>query len=250
MGANASTAVPLYASGQVLDAARLNLTNAGVPVFSGTATRDAAFGGSGEKVLAEGQLCYLEDANVVQYYDGASFATVGPATPTPSALTFITGTTYSAVTSVSLPTNTFTSTYDNYRVLFQFTASAGCDITMRLRAAGSDLTASSYYYGFSNTLADNILVTKNGSAVNTVGIIANAGTGNQGFINMDLYFPQAAKQTGFNGQGLHQASGSTNIGVLDGGGGYFATTSADSLSFIASAGTLTGQYKVYAYANS
>jgi hypothetical protein len=27
MGANASTAVPVYASGEVLDAARLNLTN-------------------------------------------------------------------------------------------------------------------------------------------------------------------------------------------------------------------------------
>ena len=76
MGANASTAVPLYASGQVLDAARLNLTNAGVPVFSGTATRDAAFGGSGEKVLAEGQLCYLEDTNAVQFYDGAAFQSI------------------------------------------------------------------------------------------------------------------------------------------------------------------------------
>lgn len=80
MGANAGTAVPVYASGQVLDAARLNLTNCGVPVFSGTATRDAAFGGSGEKVLAEGQLCYLEDANVVQYYDSAAWLTVGPTT--------------------------------------------------------------------------------------------------------------------------------------------------------------------------
>ena len=76
MGANASTAVPLYASGQVLDAARLNLTNAGIPVFSGTATRDAAFGGSGEKVLAEGQLCYLEDTNAVQYYDSAAWQAV------------------------------------------------------------------------------------------------------------------------------------------------------------------------------
>jgi hypothetical protein len=82
MGANASTAVPVYASGEVLDAARLNLTNAGVPVFSGTATRDAAFGSTGQKVLAEGQLCYLEDLNVVQYYDGSSFLTVGPATTT------------------------------------------------------------------------------------------------------------------------------------------------------------------------
>lgn len=80
MGANAGTAVPVYASGEVLTAARLNLTNCGVPVFSGTATRDAAFGGSGEKVLAEGQLCYLEDANVVQYYDSASWLTVGPTT--------------------------------------------------------------------------------------------------------------------------------------------------------------------------
>ena len=77
MGANASTAVPLYASGQVLDAARLNLTNAGIPVFSGTATRDAAFGGSGEKVLAEGQFAYLEDTNAVQFYDGAAFQAVG-----------------------------------------------------------------------------------------------------------------------------------------------------------------------------
>lgn len=80
MGANAGTAVPVYASGEVLTAARLNLTNCGVPVFSGTATRDAAFGGSGEKVLAEGQLCYLEDANVVQYYDSAAWLTVGPTT--------------------------------------------------------------------------------------------------------------------------------------------------------------------------
>ena len=79
MGANASTAVPLYASGQVLDAARLNLTNSGIPVFSGTATRDAAFGGSGEKVLAEGQFAYLEDSNALQFYDGAAFQPVGGA---------------------------------------------------------------------------------------------------------------------------------------------------------------------------
>jgi hypothetical protein len=52
----------------------------GVPVFTNTTTRDAAFGGAGEKVLAEGQLCYLSDSNIVQYYSGASWATVGPAT--------------------------------------------------------------------------------------------------------------------------------------------------------------------------
>ena len=242
---NTQTSVPLYAQGEVLTAANLNLTNSGIPVFATTVTRDAAFGGANEKVLAEGQFAYIEATNTTQYYDGAAWQTVGA-----SALTFITGTTYSAVTSVSLPANTFTSTYDNYRVLFQFTASTGCDLTMRLRAAGSDITASNYYYSFSNTLSDNILVTKNGSLANTVAVISNNGTGSQGFINMDLYFPQATKMTAYNGQGLHSTSGSTNIGVLNGGGQYFATTSADSLSFITSAGTITGQYKVYAYANS
>jgi len=54
MGANAVTTVPVYVAGEVLTAADLNITNSGVPVFATTTTRDAAFGGSGEKTLAQG----------------------------------------------------------------------------------------------------------------------------------------------------------------------------------------------------
>ena len=76
---NEQTSVPLFTSGEVLTAANMNLSaGTGVPVFTNTTTRDAAFGGAGEKVLAEGQLCYLSSTNVVQYYDGAAWATVGP----------------------------------------------------------------------------------------------------------------------------------------------------------------------------
>ena len=79
MGANAQTTVPSFLASQVLTADQMNQSaRTGVPVFATTVERDAAFGGAGEKVLAEGQLCYLEDANVVQYYDGAAWATVGP----------------------------------------------------------------------------------------------------------------------------------------------------------------------------
>ena len=79
MGANAQTTVPSFLASQVLTADQMNQSaRTGVPVFATTVERDAAFGGAGEKVLAEGQLCYLEDANVVQYYDSASWATVGP----------------------------------------------------------------------------------------------------------------------------------------------------------------------------
>jgi len=108
MGANASTAVPVYASGQVLDAARLNLTNSGIPVFSGTATRDAAFGGSGEKVLAEGQFAYLEDTNAVQYYDSSAWQAVSAPSvvqvkSTTKLDTFsVTSTTYTDITGLTV----------------------------------------------------------------------------------------------------------------------------------------------------
>jgi hypothetical protein len=80
MGLNATTFVPAYTSGEVLTAADLTVTNSGVPVFADTTARDAGFGGTGEKVLAEGQLCYLESTNKVQYYDGSAWANLGSMT--------------------------------------------------------------------------------------------------------------------------------------------------------------------------
>ena len=85
--ANEQTSVPLYASSEILTAANMNISaGTGVPVFATTVTRDAAFGGANEKVLAEGQLCYLSASNIVQYYDGAAWATVGPTTATTMAI--------------------------------------------------------------------------------------------------------------------------------------------------------------------
>jgi len=78
MGANATTFVPAYVAGEVLTAADLSVTNSGIPVFATTVTRDAAFGGTGEKTLAEGQFAYLEDTNTTQYYDGAAWQSVAP----------------------------------------------------------------------------------------------------------------------------------------------------------------------------
>ena len=81
MGANAQTTVPTFTASQVLTADQMNQSaRTRVPVFADTTARDAAFGGAGEKVLAEGQLCYLEDTNKVQYYDGAAWANLGSMT--------------------------------------------------------------------------------------------------------------------------------------------------------------------------
>jgi len=80
MGANAQTTVPTFTSGQVLTAAQVNQINTGVPVFAGTSERDAAFGGTGEKTLALGQLCFLESTSKVQFYNGTSWANLSSVT--------------------------------------------------------------------------------------------------------------------------------------------------------------------------
>jgi hypothetical protein len=79
MGANAVTTVPVYVAAEVLTAADLNITNSGIPVFATTVTRDAAFGGAGEKTLAEGQFAYIEATDTTQYYDGAAWQSVATA---------------------------------------------------------------------------------------------------------------------------------------------------------------------------
>ena len=76
MGANAVTTVPVYVAGEVLTAADLNITNSGIPVFASSVERDAAFGNTGEKILAEGQYAYLEDTNATQFYDGSVWSAV------------------------------------------------------------------------------------------------------------------------------------------------------------------------------
>lgn len=77
MGANAQTSVPAFTAGQVLTAAQMTQVNTGIPVFASSTERDAAFGGAGEKTLAEGQTAYLEDTDEIQYYDGSAWAALG-----------------------------------------------------------------------------------------------------------------------------------------------------------------------------
>jgi hypothetical protein len=91
----------------------MNITNSGIPVFATTVTRDAAFGGTGEKTLAEGQFAYLETGNVTQYYDGAAWVAVGgianSATAQTNSAQSTASTTYvdlATVTSVTVTTGT------------------------------------------------------------------------------------------------------------------------------------------------
>jgi hypothetical protein len=76
MGANAVTTVYDFTAGQVLTAAQMDNVNCGVPVFANGTARDAAFGGTGEKTLAQGQMAFVETTGL-QFYDGSNWISAG-----------------------------------------------------------------------------------------------------------------------------------------------------------------------------
>ena len=80
MGANAQTSVPTFVASQVLTATQVNQINTGVPVFADSTARTNAFGGSGEKVLAQGQLSYLESDGKIYVYSGTAWVSISSVT--------------------------------------------------------------------------------------------------------------------------------------------------------------------------
>lgn len=71
----AGAGAKLFTDGSVLNAEQVNtfLMDQTIMRFATTTARDAAFGGAGEPILAEGMTCYLLDTNSVQVYDGSSW---------------------------------------------------------------------------------------------------------------------------------------------------------------------------------
>lgn len=238
MGANAQTTVPTFTSGQILTAAEMNASaRTGVPVFASTATRDAAFGGTGEKTLAEGQMCYVEGTGFQTYNAAGAWVTWGTA-PSTGGLELITAQTIgSAVASVTV-SNVFSSTYDDYLVrLSAGSASTAADVNLTFGA-----TTTGYYWSFAGTSYANAAA-KNGAA-NTSSIVAVGNVNTNGYSSViDIQAPNLAKNTVVR----------TNYVVLETGGssgainGYVNNTTAyTAFTLTCASGTLTGGI-IYVY---
>lgn len=234
------TSVWDFSPGETLTAAKLDDVNCGIHVFSGTATRDAAYGGSGERTLAEGEFAYLADTNTTQYYDGSAWQTL-----VVGGLTLVKAQTIgSAVSSVTV-TDAFSATYDNY--LITANGGAGSQNSGGTLILGS--TTTGYYYGANYC-----------SYVGSGGVYSGANTTSieecfyisPNSINCQIVVknPNLAKNTLFNWQVSGAATSSIALNVN--GGGYLANTTqytAFTLSMVA--GTMTGgTIRVYGYANS
>ena len=235
--ANEQVKVPLFAASEILTAANMNISaGTGVPVFATTVTRDAAFGGVGEKVLAEGQLCYLSASNIVQYYDGAAWATVGI-----SGLVPIVSTT--TVTAAATITATpFSATYDNYLILMTMATSTISAINFQLSIGGVAATTSYNYQTFS---AASTTLSGSRSSSQTSFLWANAATTPNAY-SLQIVNPFIVQRTQLNGQGMEGTA--TTPAQLNISGNHSTATSYDGFKiFFDSTYTGTGTYTVYGY---
>jgi len=153
-------------------------------------------------------------------------------------------TTFSAVSSVSLPANTFTSTYNNYEIGYNFTASTAAQITGRLRAAGVD--NSSANYARANWEAVPISSSNNTGETSWIVGEAHSTDGQRRTLTFRLCDPATS--------GRYTSCIVTFLSNVNGTpyplirfNGVNVTTAYDSMTFIASAGTITGSISVYGF---
>jgi hypothetical protein len=244
MGANAQTSVPVFTAGQVLTAQQQTEINTGIPVFATTVTRDAAFGGTGEKTLAEGQFAYIEATNTTQYYDGSAWQTVGI---NPGLVCVKAETAFSAASSVTVD-NVFTSTYTNYILNVRYTTSTTNNLLYRNRVGGVSAATN---YNWQELQASSTTVTgarTTGATTVLIGLPSNGS-----FMSSSSVFitgPQLAEATTFAVSNA-DASGALTTPILYLNYGNHSTATAyDGFEILVSSGTTTGSYSVYGYSKT
>jgi hypothetical protein len=72
----AATSVWDFSDGEILSASKLDDVNCGVHVFTNSTTRSAAYGGTGERTLAAGEMSYLLDTGKIEVYNGTSWISI------------------------------------------------------------------------------------------------------------------------------------------------------------------------------
>lgn len=158
-----------------------------------------------------------------------------------SGLVLLNTTSFSGVSSISLPTNTFNSNFTNYHIKYNLTTSANTTVNLRLRASGSDITTSNYdvrgfYVGFTSALtrvSQSSLSQWDILGVNT----------NKAMFHLELSQPNvAASKINFAKMYSNSSGDMVDYAII-----FNTTTIADSLSLYPSSGTVTGSVWCYGY---
>jgi hypothetical protein len=242
MGANAVTTVPVYTAGEVLTAADMNITNSGIPVFATTVTRDAAFGGAGEKTLAEGQFAYIEATNTTQYYDGAAWQSVGT---TPGLVCVKAETAFSAVSTFEAD-SVFSSAYTNYKMLIRYQTSSTGDVYARFRVGGVSASGANYnsqQVSGASTTAAAFRETSQTSMY--IGDDSNGAFFST--MELEIFAPNLAEPTTTTSICNRSSGAYTAPFIVIFATNHTLATAYDGIQILMGSGNMTGSYTIYGY---
>jgi hypothetical protein len=163
--------------------------------------------------------------------------------PSSGALTLISTTTFSNVGAQNID-SVFNSTYTNYTLILTglYISSGSSDLRLRLRAAGSDLSAGAYIVsGWKST---NVSLT-NFATQTTSWSLGDIGTRDEQSFYVNLFRPNAAKDT--TGTWIYNGTNFNNPNGTGGQLAYSATTVADGVAIYAAAGNVYGTISIYGW---
>jgi hypothetical protein len=150
---------------------------------------------------------------------------------------------FSAATSLSL-NGVFSSTYDNYFIVFKHTTTATSSLVLRgrLRVAGTDASGSDYIsqsITISGTSVASSRETENASRIST---------SDPSLVNADaihVYGPNLAAPTAFASTNVRSLS---SAAIADRSSTHGLSTGYDGITFFPLDGNITGMVTVYGYA--
>lgn len=198
------------------------------------------------------RIAFWDDSdNAFRYLTVSTGLSLSGTTLTSTGLgTFITSAAPSGETEKSI-NGCFTATYESYLVRFRLTLSANAQLSMRLRAAGTDESGANTYYSSVSRTAIAISNVADGTTGRTQMVLLTApGTTNAeaaGTLVVDSPFATAKTLV----QGDVTAATTTPAALREvGGSGRNATTSYDGFTILVASGTMTGTIRVYGIVNA
>lgn len=156
--------------------------------------------------------------------------------------------TFTTVNSISL-NGVFTSSNENYVIVLNFTRSGtGGNVTLRMRASGSDTTSGVYDYGIYYTYFGSASSGNNIGAAQTSFFIPPSSGAGAGTASIQVVKPQLAQRTQLMLSAVGEDNASLRLASV-GGGTVVDTTQYDGFTLTSSTATMTGTVRVYGYRN-
>jgi hypothetical protein len=164
-----------------------------------------------------------------------------------AGLVLLNTTSFSGVSSVSLAADTFTSTYDIYKVVLNVPnpSSTPSPTVFRLRASGTDNSSNNYYWRGSEYASSITTYSGYNSGGATSSFRLVFGTANQ-ILNssIELFNPKLSNNTSYISTSPYYTGSETKSEIIT--GAMSVNTSYDSMTFIFPV-SFTGTVNVYGY---